>query len=58
MATMNFACQPYAADDPNANANSMNPNINMAIDPKNMPPEEFRQIRDRISEKVKQILKG
>ena len=27
-------------------------------DPKNMAPEEFRQIRDRISEKVKQILKG
>ena len=35
---MNFACQSYAPDDVNANANAVNPNINMAIDPKNMPP--------------------
>ena len=27
-------------------------------DPKNMPPGEFRRIRDQISEKVKQMLEG
>lgn len=37
-AAMSFACQPYQADDVNANANAMNPNVNIAIDPKNMPP--------------------
>ena len=35
---MSFACQAYEADDVNANANAMNPNANIAIDPKNMPP--------------------
>lgn len=37
-AAMIFACQPYQADDVNANANDMNPNMNIEIDPKNMPP--------------------
>lgn len=37
-AAMSFACQPYAADDPNANANNGSSTTNIAIDPKNMPP--------------------